>query len=170
MPDTLWWRKAAPWAAVIALGAAIAGVALYKTLPLLYPPVTARAPLDPDCVLRESPCRADFPSGGTVTLDIQPRGIPVLEPLRVTAELRGLPTPERVELDLAGVDMDMGYNRQPLEADPGTPTRYIGSTMLPVCVRERMTWEARVLIHLSDGLLAAPFRFESFRSGFAPAD
>jgi hypothetical protein len=37
--------------------------------------------------------------------------------------------------------------------------------MLPVCVRERMTWEARVLLHLPDGTLAAPFRFETTRRG-----
>jgi hypothetical protein len=28
-----------------------------------------------------------------------------------------------------------------------------------------MTWEARVLLHLPDGTLAAPFRFETNRRG-----
>jgi hypothetical protein len=40
--------------------------------------------------------------------------------------------------------------------------------MLPVCVRDRMTWEARVLLHYADGLRAAPFRFDSLRPGAAP--
>jgi hypothetical protein len=38
---------------------------------------------------------------------------------------------------------------------------YHGQTMLPVCVRSRMGWEATVLIHIKSGLLVAPFRFET---------
>jgi hypothetical protein len=37
--------------------------------------------------------------------------------------------------------------------------------MLPVCVRDRMTWEARVLLQFPQRLLAAPFRFETLRPG-----
>jgi hypothetical protein len=35
--------------------------------------------------------------------------------------------------------------------------------MLPVCVRQRMTWEARVLLHYPQRMLAAPFRFDTLR-------
>lgn len=52
--------------------------------------------------------------------------------------------------------------------DPATPTnaphqRYFGEAMLPVCVRDRMTWEALVLVETAEGLLGAPFRFETLR-------
>jgi hypothetical protein len=102
--------------------------------------------------------------------------------LELQVRIDALPAPRRVEVDFAGFDMDMGYNRVALrpvgspidqEADQAADQiesqfgrqsgTYTGSGMLPICVRDRMTWEARVLIYLSDGILDAPFRFETKR-------
>jgi hypothetical protein len=148
---------------VTALALSAIAVSVYKAWPLLYPQTAERARLNPDCNLRKAPCSVRFQSGGSVVLDIQPRGIPVLRPLQIQVELDALPTPQRVELDFAGFDMDMGYNRVVLNAGSDTGS-YSGSGMLPICVRDRMTWEARVLVYLPDGILAAPFRFETYRS------
>jgi hypothetical protein len=148
---------------VTALALTAIAVSVYKAWPLLYPQTAERARLNPDCNLRKAPCSVRFQSGGSVVLDIQPRGIPVLRPLQIQVELDALPTPQRVELDFAGFDMDMGYNRVVLNAGSDTGS-YSGSGMLPICVRDRMTWEARVLVYLPDGILAAPFRFETHRS------
>jgi len=156
-------RSALLWLAVTALALSAIAVSVYKALPLLYPQTAERARLNPDCNLRKAPCSVRFQSGGSVVLDIQPRGIPVLRPLQIQVELDALPTPQRVELDFAGFDMDMGYNRVVLNAGSDTGS-YSGSGMLPICVRDRMTWEARVLVYLPDGILAAPFRFETYRS------
>ncbi|KAA6185331.1 hypothetical protein F2Q65_09190 [Thiohalocapsa marina] len=168
------------WGLVAVLALAVIGVVLYKTLPLLHPPIAERAPLDAGCDVRRSPCAVRFDSGGGVRLDIRPRGIPVVHPLQVEVVLDGLSPPRRVELDLVGVDMDMGYNRVALElssvptGEPGDePTdartlTYRGGAMLPICVRDRMTWEARVLLHQPRGILAAPFRFETVRVRQAP--
>jgi hypothetical protein len=157
-------RVALLWVAAALLIAAIVGVAVYKAWPILFPRVAERAPLNPACDLTSSACEVQFADGGTVRLDILPRGIPVVEPLRVEVQLADLPAPARIELDFAGVDMDMGYNRVMLDPSP-EPGVYTGRGMLPVCVRERMTWEARVLLHWPDGTLAAPFRFETTRRG-----
>ena len=162
-------RSVLPWLAAAALALTALAVAVYKTWPLLYPQTTERARLNPDCDLRRAACSVRFASGGSVRLAVQPRGIPVLRPLQIQVGLDALPPPQRVELDFAGVDMDMGYNRVVLHAsrDRGTDTgsdSYSGSAMLPICVRDRMTWEARVLLYLPDGILAAPFRFETHRS------
>ena len=168
-------RSALLWLAVTALVLIAIAVVAYKAWPLLYPQTAERARLNPDCDLRRTACSVRFESGGSVQLDIQPRGIPVLQPLQIQVRLDGLPTPRRVELDFAGFDMDMGYNRVVLHADarpdgqPGQPAggyggRYSGSGMLPICVRDLMAWEARVLLYLPDGILAAPFRFETNRS------
>lgn len=156
-------RSALLWLAASALALTAIAVSVYKAWPLLYPQTTERARLNSDCDLRRAACSARFQSGGSVLLDIQPRGIPVLRPLQIQVGLDALPTPQRVELDFAGFDMDMGYNRVVLHAgrDSGS---YSGSGMLPICVRDRMTWEARVLLYLPDGILAAPFRFETHRS------
>ena len=161
----LWWLLAA------CLAAAAVGVVVYKAWPLLYPQTAERAPLNPDCNLSQTACAVTFASGGTVQLDIQPRGIPVVQPLAIEVALAGLPRPQRVELDFAGFDMDMGYNRVPLHLvasaaadDSAQPVLFRGSAMLPICVRDRMTWEARVLLYRPDGILAAPFRFETRRA------
>lgn len=163
-------RAALLWLLAVCLAAAAVGIVVYKAWPLLYPQTAERAPLNPDCNLRQTACAVTFASGGTVQLDIQPRGIPVVQPLAIEVALGGLRRPQRVELDFAGFDMDMGYNRVPLHPvasaaadDIAQPVLYRGSAMLPICVRDRMIWEARVLLYRPDGILAAPFRFETHR-------
>ena len=143
---------------VIALG--LAAALAYLEWPRLYPPVVARAPLDPGCDLRAGPCRVAFDQGGEVTLSIEPRDIPLVKPLRLRVGLQGL-VPDGVEIDFSGLSMNMGFNRVPLaEAGPGS---YVGQAMLPVCVRNRMDWEARVLLRTPAGYLEAPFRFDTYR-------
>ncbi|WP_213380962.1 hypothetical protein [Allochromatium tepidum] len=126
--------------------------------PVLYPPVSQVASLDPRCDLRAGPCESRFGGGGRVRFGIEPRTLPVAAPLRLEVELSGLAA-EAVEVDFVGVEMYMGFNRVALESLGDG--RYAGHGMIPVCTSGRMTWEARVLIHTPDGLLAAPFRFES---------
>ena len=146
------------WVILGLLFAALIAAAFYKAWPLLYPEVVARAQLDPACDLRTGPCTARFPGGLEVRFGIEPRSLPPLEPLRVTADLEGTDA-RSVEVDFAGTDMNMGYNRVVLkETQSG---RYEGQGMLPVCVRSRMGWEAKVLLHTPAGILVAPFRFET---------
>jgi pimeloyl-ACP methyl ester carboxylesterase len=147
------------WLLFAVVAASIGGL-VYRTLPLLYPEVTERAVADPLCDLRAGPCTARFPSGGTVRFGIAPRDIPVLKPLGLEVEIEGL-TPAGVEVDFAGADMNMGYNRVRLEA--AGPGRYQGEGILPICVRHQMTWEAKVMIQTARGYLVAPFRFYSLR-------
>lgn len=141
-----------------ALGLGVMLVIVRAVWPVLYPPVSQVAPLDPRCDLRAGPCESRFGGGGRVRFGIEPRTLPVSAPLRLEVELAGF-VAEAVEVDFVGVEMYMGFNRVALK--PLGAGRYAGQGMIPVCTRERMTWEARVLIHTPDGRLAAPFRFES---------
>ncbi len=156
------------WGAAALLAALVIGVAVHKAWPVLFPAIAERAPLDAACDIRAAACTVRFADGGSVRLDIRPRGMPTARPLDVNVRLQGLPVPERMELDFTGVDMDMGYNRVTLMPVAGDPSRYAATAMLPVCVRERMRWEARVLLHLPNAILAAPFRFVTNRPGAAP--
>lgn len=146
------------WLIPLGLLLAIAGVAIYRAQPLLSPEPVVSAPLDPGCDLRSGPCRARFPDGGELTFEIMPRVIPVLVPLQVRVEAEGLEA-RGMEVDFAGVDMNMGFNRIALTATG--KGRYEGEGMLPTCVRNRMLWEAKVLVKTPSGLIAAPFRFET---------
>ncbi len=150
------------WVILGLLFAALASVAFYKAWPLLYPEVVATAPLDPACDLRAQPCAARFPGGREVRFGMEPRTLPPLSTLRIVADLNGIEA-RSVEVDFAGTDMNMGYNRIRLvETQPG---RYEGQGMLPVCVHRRMGWEAKVMLHTSAGILVAPFRFETIKPG-----
>lgn len=157
-------KSALLWGIAAALGVAIVAVVLMKAWPLLHPDISERAPLSADCDLLSQACSVRFAAGAEVDLDIQPRGIPAVHPLELRVSVKDLPSPRRVEVDFAGVDMAMGFNRTALSFDADTGV-WVGQGMLPVCVRDRMTWEARVLLHYADRLLAAPFRFVSARPG-----
>ena len=150
------------WFAVVLLLFAVAGVALYKGWPLLYPSLRQVAPLDPECDLRAGPCSGVLPEGGRITFAIKPESIPLVTPLAFEVRLEGL-NASAVEIDFQGVGMNMGFNRPKLVAGDGGG--YYGNGMLPVCVSDAMEWEAKVLVYTGDGIIAAPFRFITVKPG-----
>lgn len=153
-PIDPWWQ--ALWlllaAVVITLG--VKGYAWLQT------PVDEWAQAPTRCDLRQHPCTATFADGGWVELAITPAGIPLVHPLQLEVRLAHMGQPDRVELDFRGVDMAMGYNRV-LLAPGAHPEHFVGTGRLPVCVRERMLWEARVLLYSGERTRAAAFRFET---------
>lgn len=153
------------WFLVVFLFLAVSLIAWIKLRPLLHPELAAVAPLDPTCDLRAAPCAVTFSDGAQVNFEISPRHIPAVKELALAVRAVGLDA-DRVEVDFAGVDMNMGFNRVSLERSG--PGEFSGSGMLPVCVRARMTWEAKVLLHTEAGLMAAPFRFDTFLPGREP--
>ncbi|NKN34489.1 hypothetical protein HF203_14810 [Marichromatium bheemlicum] len=116
---------------------------------------------DPGCDLATRACDLALPGGGAVRLAVTPHDpIPLITPLRLQVAVTEREV-ESVAVDFAGVDMEMGYNR--ITLDPLGAGRFAGKGMLPVCARTLMRWEARVLLETPDGLLVAPFRFETRR-------
>ena len=111
-------------------------------------------------LLNRLPDNASNHNGGTVRFGLDPKTLPLLEPLAIEVRLDRLRA-FGVEVDFAGVDMNMGHNRPSLRQEG--EGRYVGTAVLPVCVRYRMDWEARVLVRTPDGLMAAPFRFSTFK-------
>lgn len=153
------------WAGALLLLLVMLAWGGYRLSLVLFPQPTLLLPWDPACDLAAGPCSTRLPTGGSVTFEIEPRPIPVVQPLRLHVRLESLPADE-VEVDFSGIGMNMGYNRVRLQSvEPG---RYQGQGMLPVCVRARMDWEAEVLISTSQGLLAVPYRFATLRPGSSP--
>lgn len=147
------------WLLVAVLFLAVSLVAWIRVRPLLHPKLVSVAPLNTACDLRAGPCAVTFPDGARVTLGISPRQIPAVKELGLLVRAEGIDA-DGAEVDFAGADMNMGFNRVPLEGlGPG---EFTGTAMLPVCVRARMTWEAKVLLHTDAGLIAAPFRFDTY--------
>lgn len=142
----------------------LAAAAVYKVWPLLNPQTAAVAPLDSACDLRTGPCTSPLPGGVSVTFSLSPRSIPVMQPLLLEVVVDGIDA-DGAQVDFQGVDMNMGFNRPRLSARGHG--RFTGEGLLPVCVRDAMEWEARVLIESDLGLLAAPFRFVTVKPGMA---
>lgn len=120
---------------------------------------------DPDCELRDGPCLATLPTGGSIEFSIEPHSIPLMKPLSLTVSVRDIEV-STAEIDFVGIGMKMGYNRPQLKAIGDN--RFEGSTRLPVCILQRMEWEARLLLETDKGTVMAPFRFYTDKSGAAP--
>jgi hypothetical protein len=114
-----------------------------------------------DCDLNTKPCVATLPDGGEMRVAITPRPIPTLAPLDIRVSLRGgvAETVQEIQLDLSGVEMEMGWNRVRLERTAAGA--FQGKANLPVCLSGRMHWQAAFLLNTRNGPLTAAFQFES---------
>lgn len=134
----------------------------YKLSPILLPKADVSVTPEPACDLHRTACGASLPGGGRLQLAITPRPIPMVKPLRVEVRLEGVDA-SHVEIDFAGVDMNMGLNRQVLskQADGS----FAGEATLPVCVTGWMDWQATVIAETAGQRVAVPFRFASAPRG-----
>jgi hypothetical protein len=130
----------------------------YKLSPLLLPGADVVIQPDPACNLQRQACAVTLPSGGTVELSMGTRPIPMVMPFEVQVTTSGF-APSRVEVDFAGIDMNMGLNRPELAARGDG--RFAGQVTLPVCITGAMDWQATVLIESGGERIAIPYRFSS---------
>lgn len=143
--------------AVILLALALIALVGYKYSPLLLPKADLELKPEAGCDLNRGPCRAAF-AGGAIELAIEPRPVPVVRPMRISATITGI-EPSQVEIDFAGVTMNMGYNRVTLDAAPGG--RYSGQATIPVCITGRMAWRATLMIESPGQRISVPFLFDA---------
>lgn len=136
---------------------AILGVIAYKLAPLLHPKTDIALPLSA-CNPGLQSCAATLPDGGQLVLSLSPLPIPALKPLQIEVAVRGSEV-RQIEVDFAGTDMKMGFNR-PLLKKQGEQ-HFFGQASLPVCITGTMDWEATVLAETSHALVAIPFRFST---------
>ncbi|MGB5207131.1 MAG: hypothetical protein WBN76_05400, partial [Azonexus sp.] len=103
-------------------------------------------------------CTVTLPSGGTVELAMGTRPIPMVKPFEVQVTTSGF-SPGRVEVDFAGIEMNMGLNRPELAAHGNG--RFAAQVTLPVCITGAMDWQVTVLIENGSERIAIPWRFSS---------
>lgn len=143
----------------------IAAVVGYKLNNATQKNVALLAASDPDCELRNGPCHAELPSGGSIEFEIEPRSIPLMKPLSLKVSVRDIEV-TATEIDFVGIGMNMGFNRPQLKQVSNN--RFEGSTTLPICILQRMEWEARLLLETDKGTVMAPFRFYTDKSSAVP--
>lgn len=144
------------------LSIALVVVVGYKLSPLLLPRADVVVQADPGCDLQRSACSVALPAGGQMTLDLGSRPVPLVKPFKFEVRLQDA-TVDRVDIDFAGVEMNMGLNRSPLTAV--TSQRFVGEATLPVCITGRMEWQATVLMAQGGQRIAVPFRFMTGEHG-----
>ena len=130
----------------------------YKLSPLLLPRADVVIQPDPACNLQRQACAVKLPTGGSVELAMATRPIPMVKPFEVQVTTSGF-APGRVEVDFAGIEMNMGLNRPELAARGDG--RFVGQVTLPVCITGAMDWQATVLIETGGERIAIPYRFSS---------
>lgn len=145
------------WTTVAGLIFVILLVAGYKFKTTMLKNIAETAEIDRSCDLKQGGCQSDLPKGGKVSLSITPKDIPILRPLKLEVIVEGVDA-TAVAVDFVGIDMDMGYNRSKLKSVSDS-SLFTGKAVIPVCVRSKMEWEARVLLQTKRGLIMVPFRF-----------
>ncbi|MDP3538957.1 MAG: hypothetical protein Q8S26_09665 [Azonexus sp.] len=130
----------------------------YKLSPMLLPKADLTVQPDPACDLQRQACAVSLPNGGRVELSSSLRPIPMVKPFEVLVTTSGF-TPVRVEVDFAGIEMNMGFNRPQLAARGNGV--FAAEATLPVCITGLMDWQVTVLIETGNERIAIPFRFSS---------
>ena len=111
------------------------------------------------CNLHQETCTSEL-EGRSVSLKISPHPIPIARPLGIEVSLDNIEA-EKVELDISGMNMYMGYNRVPLTATK-QPGHYIGTSMLAFCTNKKMEWQITLMIHQKDGSqIQIPYRLDT---------
>lgn len=115
-------------------------------------------PVDDSCNLHEQSCSA-VNGDAKVTLKISPHPIPIARPLGIEVATTNLQI-KKMELDISGINMYMGYNR--VELQSANPNRFVGTSMLAFCTNETMLWQITLMIHLADGSqIQIPYELET---------
>ena len=131
------------------------------TLPTSIP--SEQAP-SVSCDFTQGACVNQFNLDGQtihITLNLSPGELPIAKPLTVEANVNGYPF-QSAEIDISGINMYMGYNRQPLKKiSVGTLT---GETLLAFCTEQKMTWKATLILHQKKQSLEVPFEFKTVRN------
>jgi predicted aspartyl protease len=99
-----------------------------------------------------------LPSGGKIELTMGTKPVPMVKPFEVQVMTNGV-TPKRIEVDFAGIDMNMGLNRPELSARGNG--KYAADASLPVCISGHMDWQVTVLVDTGAEQIAIPYRFSS---------
>ncbi len=140
-----------------ALTLALPIVIAYKISPILFPAPDIETLPKAGCNIVQHACPASIP-GGVVALRLLAPSSTLAGPFQVSLATQGI-TPDKVEIDFAGVGMDMGPSRTTLK--PASDGHYTTETRLPVCITGAMQWRATVVVHMRGQRTIIPYAFLS---------
>lgn len=111
------------------------------------------------CDLHEGPCSIEVEKKGLLTLEIEPKTIPLMKPLifKVTTS-QELPL-DALDLTLYATNMNMGYHTFKMEKK--SDKTYQAEGILPTCIVGKMIWRAEVVINYPTQSLGTAFTFQT---------
>lgn len=112
------------------------------------------------CDLGVAACTHDLPGGGKLTLDVDPRPVPLMQRVAFRLQVND-PAVEPVYLEITGLNMEMGVNRVSLSTEGQGEWR--GETIVPICSQRRMHWRAALVIRRQGKLFRLVDQFYTSR-------
>ena len=111
-----------------------------------------------ECLLNTQRCEATLIDKSHLSLDIEPKPIPLMKPItfRVTLEDTTLPF---VEATLFATNMNMGLHTFKLLSKGNG--LYEGEGMLPTCIVGNMIWQINIVINQPTQSIGATFFFQT---------
>lgn len=109
------------------------------------------------CDLHTETCEASH-GDSKLSLKISPHPIPIARPLGIEVDLHNL-NPSKVQLDISGINMYMGYNRVDLTSTK--PGHWVGTSMLAFCTAETMQWQITLMLEENGKQIQVPFYLET---------
>lgn len=93
------------------------------------------------CDLRENLCSINLNNSSKISLEISPKGIPLLTPLTIKAKTKNINS-DFLEIKIYAINMNMGEFKTKLKKT--ATNSYEGTLTLPTCIMGNMIWNADI--------------------------
>jgi len=104
-------------------------------------------------------CYLDLPGDGRMIVEFSAHPPQALRPFIARATLEPSDEVRGVQLNLSGVDMDMGIIDHTLQKDDDGSFK--GEVVLPICVTGVMRWQADFIVEYADTRVVVPLIFSN---------
>lgn len=96
---------------------------------------------NPPCDLRQNTCEVKLSPTQSVSLEVSPKGIPLMKPLSFVVNAKGVKS-DTLEIKIYAINMQMGTHKLTLRRVSGD--RFEGKQVLPTCIVGGMIWNADI--------------------------
>ena len=111
-----------------------------------------------NCDLHEGPCKISLEDGTSFNLEVFPKEIPLMKPVRfkITSEKYN---ENNIVLEVYAKNMNMGT--QNIKLEKIKENEYESTVILPTCIRGNMKWNADIILDKLSHRVGAKFKFKT---------
>ncbi|MFK5882249.1 MAG: hypothetical protein QM482_08530 [Sulfurospirillum sp.] len=113
---------------------------------------------DKSCDLHKKACSITLGDGSVITLDITPRPIPLMKPIRIHITTKNINL-DKLDLKVFATNMNMGLIEKSLKRVK--KDTYEGEITLPMCIVGNMIWDVNIIANEPSSSLGAVFEFQT---------